>query len=184
MQPNKNYIKQNQLLTGFTLIELIIVIAITAILASIVLLTVQQYLNKGKDANISGNLAVLIPAGEAWYNGNGNSYEYFCNPNPVDSNPGNSALKNAIYQMPYNLDSSCYGDPGASNWTTTTGGGRNPAGLCCYVDSTYNDAWVACVPKFSDKTMALCVDSRGVKKDITKSQCDNLMSENPLQCPD
>ncbi len=173
MQSNKNYIKQSQLLTGFTLIELIIVIAITAILAGIILFTVQQYLNTGKNANISGNIAVLVPAGEAWYNGNGNSYQGFCDP------AGNSAIRNAISQMPAAADlTTCYTGSGSSNWTSVS----NHAGLCCYVNPT-NDAWAACVIKYTDKTEAFCVDSRGVKKDITKSECEGLGGENPLQCP-
>ena len=35
---------------GFTIIELIVVIAIIAILAAIVMVNVTQYINKGKDA--------------------------------------------------------------------------------------------------------------------------------------
>ena len=155
---------------GFTLIELTIVIAITAVLAGIILFTVQQYLNKGKDANIAGNLAVLIPAGEAWYNGNGNSYEDFCDPGR------NSALKNTVYQMPQNIDSPC--------WTSDLSATKNPAGVCCYVDSNFYDAWVACAQKFSDDTKAFCVDSRGVRKEITKEQCRDIESEDPLQCPE
>ncbi|MCX6719908.1 MAG: prepilin-type N-terminal cleavage/methylation domain-containing protein [Candidatus Staskawiczbacteria bacterium] len=63
---------------GFTLIELMVVLAIIVVLSSIILFSVTQYINKGKDANISANLAVLVPAGEIYYNGNSNSYEGFC----------------------------------------------------------------------------------------------------------
>ena len=41
---------------GFTIIELLVVIAIIAVLAAIVLVNVTQYINKGKDAAIKGNL--------------------------------------------------------------------------------------------------------------------------------
>lgn len=44
---------------GFTIIELIVVIAIIAVLASIVLVNVTQYINKSKDANIKGNLGTI-----------------------------------------------------------------------------------------------------------------------------
>jgi prepilin-type N-terminal cleavage/methylation domain-containing protein len=164
---------------GFTLIELVVVIAITTILAGIILFTVQQYLSAGKDANVSANLSVLIPAGEAWYNGNGNSYANFCNPNQVGPNPGNSAVKNAISQMPYNLGAPCFQDLAESSWTSTA----NPRGFCCYVNGI-GDEWAACIRKFSDITKAFCVDSRGIQKEITKDQCAGLASENPLQCPD
>ena len=42
---------------GFTIIELIVVIAIIAVLATIVLVNVTQYINRGKDAAIKGNLS-------------------------------------------------------------------------------------------------------------------------------
>ncbi len=44
---------------GFTIIELIVVIAIIAVLATIVLVNVTQYINKGKDAAIKGNMNTL-----------------------------------------------------------------------------------------------------------------------------
>jgi len=45
---------------GFTIIELIVVIAIIAVLAAIVLVNVTQYINKGKDAAIKGNLSTIM----------------------------------------------------------------------------------------------------------------------------
>ena len=44
---------------GFTIIELIVVIAIIAVLAGIVLVNVTQYINKGKDAAIQTSLGGL-----------------------------------------------------------------------------------------------------------------------------
>jgi prepilin-type N-terminal cleavage/methylation domain-containing protein len=159
---------------GFTLIELVVVIAITTILAGIILFTVQQYLSAGKDANVSANLSVLIPAGEAWYNGNGNTYAGFCNPG------GNSAVKNAISQMPYNLGAPCFEDSAESSWTSTA----NSRGFCCYVNVA-GDEWAACVRKFSNTLKAFCVDSRGVQKEINIGGCgDALKNAIPLQCPD
>jgi prepilin-type N-terminal cleavage/methylation domain-containing protein len=45
---------------GFTIIELIVVIAIIAVLAGIVLVNVTGYINKGKDSAIKGNLSSLM----------------------------------------------------------------------------------------------------------------------------
>ena len=45
---------------GFTIIELIVVIAIIAVLATIVAINVTQYIAKGKDASIQGNLANVL----------------------------------------------------------------------------------------------------------------------------
>ena len=48
---------------GFTLIELVVVVGIIAVLSSIVLYTTTQYISKGKDSNIAGNMSVLVVAG-------------------------------------------------------------------------------------------------------------------------
>jgi prepilin-type N-terminal cleavage/methylation domain-containing protein len=162
---------------GFTLIELVVVVAITAILSGIILFTVTQYVYKSKDSNIYGNMTILIPAGEVFYNGNGSSYNdgvaSFCNPNK------NSVIKNVIFQMPINNVGDCYySSSDSSTWgTTSTGSGSgNPAGLCCYALS---QSWVACASEFNDSSKAYCVDSRGMKEDMSNSLCNNTL----VQCP-
>jgi len=132
---------------GFTLIEIIVVIAIISILSGIILFSVTQYINKGKDSNIAGNLAVLVPAGEAYYNARPNSYEGFCE---------SSVVNNAKTQMPDNPSGSC---------------SDNPKGVCCHVEDPYFQAWAACAPEFTDSSSAYCVDSRGMKKHIGLSSC-------------
>jgi prepilin-type N-terminal cleavage/methylation domain-containing protein len=69
---------------AFTLIELVVVIAIIAILSAIILFSISLYINKGKDSNTAGNLAVLVPAGEAYYSANNNSYAGFCTSSVVN----------------------------------------------------------------------------------------------------
>ena len=151
---------------GFTLIELIVVISIIATLSGIILFSITQYINRGKDSNISGNLAVLVPAGEVFYNGNSNSYSNFCDPDI------NSVIKNTISQIPPNPDGDCRSDA----ITSTT----NPAGVCCYVQPTNTQSWAACARKFSDNSKAYCVDSRGVKEEICNTSCN----QNITVCPD
>jgi prepilin-type N-terminal cleavage/methylation domain-containing protein len=85
---------------GFTLIELIVTIAIIAVLSGVILFSITQYINKGKDSNIAGNLAVLIPAGEVYYNYT-NSYSGFCN---------STVVTNAFAQMPPGNVHYCVGD--------------------------------------------------------------------------
>jgi len=52
---------------GFTIIELIVVIAIIAVLAAIVLVNVTSYIAKGKDASIKGNLSSMATIAAAHY---------------------------------------------------------------------------------------------------------------------
>jgi len=137
---------------GFTLIELIVVIAIIAVLSGVILFSITWYINKGKDSNVSANLAVLIPAGEVYYNAN-DSYEGFC---------GSSVVDNAILQMPVNEASSCYT--------------ANPAGICCSVGCGGN-CWAACAIRFLDPNSAYCVDSRGVRKEISAEYCQGAITE-------
>lgn len=57
---------------GFTIIELLVVVAIIAVLAAIVLVNVTQYINKGKDAAIKGNMATILTNMAVWYDKSGN----------------------------------------------------------------------------------------------------------------
>ena len=56
---------------GFTIIELLVVVAIIAVLAAIVLVNVTQYINKGKDAAIKGNMATILTNMAVHYDDNG-----------------------------------------------------------------------------------------------------------------
>ena len=135
---------------GFTLIELVVVIAIIAVLSGVILFSVTQYISKGKDSNIAGNLVVLIPAGEVYYNAN-NSYDGFCD---------SSVATNAIHQMPPNASGACASE-------------ENAAGVCCNV-ATGGKEWAACATEFADSGSAYCVDSRGIKKEIPVNCCKDL----------
>jgi len=57
---------------GFTIIELIVVIAIIAVLATIVLVNVTGYINKGKDASVQGNMATIMTNAAVYFDANGN----------------------------------------------------------------------------------------------------------------
>jgi len=167
---------------GFTLIEMIVVIAIIAVLSGIILFTITQYISKGKDSNIAANMNILIPAGEVFYNGNGNSYNNtnnspptnFCDPQ-VDS-----AMKNVMSQMPVQSSGApCYSSDTNSSWTSVS----NIAGLCCYASSDGN-SWAACATEFTNSANYYCVDSRGMKEGRTGT-CNqaSLTQGSSYQCP-
>ncbi len=139
---------------GFTLIELVVVVAIIAILSGVILFSISQYINKGKDSNMAGNMAVLVPAGEIYYNGNSFSYSGFCS---------NDVVLNAISQMPENINGKCRSS-------------TNLVGLCCKV-ADKGDSWAACAREFANPSKAYCVDSRGVKKEIDFSKCSSLTTK-------
>lgn len=62
---------------GFTIIELLVVVAIIAVLAAIVLVNVTGYINQGKNAAIKGNLATVLTNGAVFYDTNA-AYTGFC----------------------------------------------------------------------------------------------------------
>jgi len=176
MEPWELY--NNYMEKGFTLVELVVVIAITAVLSGIILFSVTQYINIGKDSNVSGNLAVLIPAGEVFYNienaENGDGYNGFCDP----TQSSGTVFKNTISQMPDQLPTApCY----SSDITATS----NPKGVCCRVsgsDQNYQ-AWAACANEFAKINTAYCVDSRGEKEEIDTTVHPCGSATIMTQCP-
>lgn len=62
---------------GFTIIELIVVIAIIAVLAAIVLVNVTQYIAKGRNAAIKSNLNTMQANAAVWYDQNSSTYVGF-----------------------------------------------------------------------------------------------------------
>ena len=59
---------------GFTIIELIVVIAIIAVLAAIVMVNVTKYITQGKDASIKGNMSSMTTIAAAFYDNHTSSY--------------------------------------------------------------------------------------------------------------
>lgn len=81
--------------------------AIVTILSSVVLFSISRYINSGKDSNVAGNLSVLVPAGEIYYNNNNESYEGFCD---------SESAKNAFSQMPQNTKIYCHVSAEGDQW--------------------------------------------------------------------
>ncbi len=69
--------KRSKPLTGFTLIELIVVIAIIGILAAIVVVGVAEYINKSKVAAVKANLSNLKTAASIYFADHG-EYDNLC----------------------------------------------------------------------------------------------------------
>jgi len=65
---------------GFTIIELLTVVAIIAVLVSIVAVNVNNYKNKARDSGIKSTMGQVSLAASAYYEGHG-GYGAFCNDN-------------------------------------------------------------------------------------------------------
>ncbi|MEK7540832.1 MAG: type II secretion system protein [Patescibacteria group bacterium] len=129
---------------GFTLIEMLVAIAIIVILASVALYSVTKYIDKGRDATIKGRLVTLVTAGELWYDRNNSSYASFCDPNL------SIAVKIVWDEIP-----------------------SATADKHCNIKITNNVgvAWAACARFFVYPDKAFCVDNKGNQKEINNSDC-------------
>jgi prepilin-type N-terminal cleavage/methylation domain-containing protein len=119
---------------GFTIIELLVVVAIIAVLAAIVLVNVTGYINQGKNASIKGNLATVLTNGAVFYDQSG-SYSGFCT--------------NAYFTVPQAAVVA------AGGTTTCQANGANTAWCSCATLKT-----TSAEPAGS----TYCVDSTGYKK--------------------
>ncbi|MEK7124259.1 MAG: prepilin-type N-terminal cleavage/methylation domain-containing protein [Patescibacteria group bacterium] len=126
---------------GFTIIELLVVVAIIAVLAAIVLVNVTQYINQGKNAAIKGNMTTILTNAAVYYDTN-NHYGGF------------SA-------------SSGYTAPAAA---ADSANGASPAAVfgCDKAACAFTDAptrWCSCITLLTTSTDSgqFCVDSSGYK---------------------
>jgi prepilin-type N-terminal cleavage/methylation domain-containing protein len=128
---------------GFTIIELIVVIAIIAVLAAIVLVNVTQYINKGRNAAIKGNLSSLMTTAADYFNTNG-SYASLSETN----------VKNAITAIPVTTSD-------AAMWQFNIRSNTTHDGFCaCAME----------VPTGTTGTI-FCVDSTGAKVETAATTC-------------
>ena len=136
---------------GFTIIELLVVVAIIAVLAAIVLVNVTGYINKGKNAAIKGNLATILTNAAVFYDEEGD-YNGF---GPVGVNPYSDGYKN-----PETAIASANPVP------------NNPL----YGEKTDDSLqWCACatLKPVTGDDVAYCVDFKGTK--IGKTVCDTTV---------
>lgn len=140
---------------GFTIIELLIVIAILGVLAAIVLINVTGYINKGKDAAAKGDLGTLLTNAITFYNGN-SSFD------GVEDDPdyANAIESLESAKMGYTVTVTCDQDED-----------------CAENDPT-NQKWCASVKEVSVSDTYYCVDSSGTKRESATAVCEGGV------CPD
>ena len=126
---------------GFTIIELLVVVAIISVLAAIVLVNITGYINKGKNAAIKSNLGTVLTNAAVHFDVNGN-YTTF------------SA-------------SSGYANPAASA-VTANGGTVLTFGLNTTTNTSFCTCSV--IRTTTDESGTFCVDSTGYKA-VTATAC-------------
>ena len=141
---------------GFTIIELIVVIAIIVILATIILININGYINKGKDAAVKEDMSTLLTDATNFY---------------ASSSSGSFA---GVSSDPDYLKASTGITGGSLSYTLVTA--CDSANDC----SGSSTKWCACiVEKASSTTTDFCVDSSGTRKEVSTSgttcaaECDH-----------
>lgn len=154
---------------GFTIIELLVVVAIIAVLAAIVLVNVTGYINQGKNAAIKGNLSTVLTNAAVWFDTNG-SYA-------VGATSATSFLLSSGYTAPATAAES-------ANGAVTLTSAYNVATPASGTPAT---AWCACsvIRATSAESGTFCVDSSGYKK-VSATVCATRCNQATVlgQCID
>lgn len=134
---------------GFTVIELLVMIAIIVVLASIVMSSVVTYNNRGKDAAIKGSIAAIALNGSIYFE----SYGTY-NP-PGSGTFCNDSVTDRIFDSIVSTNKRCNNN--ATQWR-----------VCARLN----------IPT-TGTARAWCADSVGNKKEINNSQCNNSSGPCP-----
>ena len=129
---------------GFTIIELIVVIAIIAVLAGIVLVNVNSFKYKANDSVIKADMNVFFNLALDYLLAHGN-YGGFCS----SSNLEVQKLFDALPAYDNVKAKQCSADN--NDWV-----------VCSKLN----------IPE--DRSTAWCIDKTGVKKEITAAQCETI----------
>jgi prepilin-type N-terminal cleavage/methylation domain-containing protein len=143
---------------GFTIIELLVVVAIIAVLTGIVLVNVTSYIAKGKDAAVKGNMSTMLTDGAVFYDSNSTYTGFYSGTtSPITTTAG------------------CTGNSGFVNTCTAmVNAGYNSVTFTCAGAANCNTAgatgWCAMVTEKAN-TNTFCVDSTGAKIEKASGTC-------------
>ena len=117
---------------GFTLIELMITVAIIAILTAIALPSYRDYILRGQLIEAHSNLGVMRVKMEQYYQDN-RTYTNACQPNTVAALPGNGGLIDGNNIKYFNFTCSI---PNANQYVVTATGAGSTVGFGFTIDQS------------------------------------------------
>lgn len=154
---------------GFTLLELLIVIAIIGIIASVVLASMSQSKAKGADAGVKNNMVNARSQAEVYFTNNNRSYLGMCN----DTSLGIFKMMQAAARAQNLTPRATYALADGGAWNLET----------CHDSIGEYAAWVPLqVTSFgasrSGTPVGVCIDSRNTTKIINAD-----LAAGATQCP-
>lgn len=132
---------------GFTIIELIVVIAIISVLATIVFFNTSNFVNKSKDSSIKGNMSSLLTNSLAYYGDHSGNYKDFC---------ADSATQTIFYAI----------DAISENVHCNE---------VIEDENGVVASWAFCAKLYIGSEKAWCADYAGTKKQIENAICDSAI---------
>ncbi len=160
---------------GFTIIELLVVVAIIAVLASIVLISVTQYIVRGRDAAAQGNLASMLTNGAVFFDTNSTFAGFL----PLTTQTGTFAA-GAVCTGAAGFANPCSAVTGAPNGTAANAYsvlyacGNGTAAVPANCNTAPITAWCVSITLKGAGTPTYCTDSSGTKK--TASLCQTTVA--------
>lgn len=145
---------------GFTLIELMVVVAIIAILTAIVLTSLNDAKMKGNDAAVKSNLDTIRSVTELYYSENGNSYL-----------PEGGATFGILSCPIYDVAGTNMFSNNKSIVEATTEAAKRGNGSACY---NSRSVWAVAVGLKSKANTSWCVDSGGASRLVSSDPATSI----------
>lgn len=150
---------------GFTLLELLIVIAVIGILSSLIMVSLSTSRAKASDAAIKSDLRSLMNVAELYYVNNGNQYGA--------GGPGVCPAVSNGSPASWAVDFDPNFKKIAEHASIQAGGGDSGGGLLLTNCAINSQSWVIAVVLKSSNMKAWCVDSSGNSKEESLTVANN-----------
>jgi len=99
MHTRSHYFRIHRIALGFTLIELMIVVAIVAILAAIAFPSYDEYVRRGRRAELQTQILQAGQFMDRYFTSNNSTYAASVLPVGLASSPDNSSVANRLYDI-------------------------------------------------------------------------------------